>query len=85
MFGLLELEMNMNRPPSVIVTSMAAALTTCGFAYGADLTPAPVYRSAPIMYHCSSVGTISASCCERITTFGNRISDTNNNTASLQH
>jgi hypothetical protein len=39
MFGLLELEMNMNRPPSVIVTSMAAALTTCGFAYGADLPP----------------------------------------------
>jgi outer membrane immunogenic protein len=39
----------MNRPFSVIVTSMAAALTTCGFAYGADLTPAPVYRPAPIM------------------------------------
>jgi outer membrane immunogenic protein len=39
----------MNRHPSVIVTSMAAALTTCGFAYGADLTPAPVYRPAPIM------------------------------------
>ena len=28
----------MNRPLSVIVTSMAAALTACGFAYGADLT-----------------------------------------------
>jgi len=39
----------MNRPLTVIVTSMAAALTTCGFAYGADLTPAPVYRPAPIM------------------------------------
>ncbi len=39
----------MNRPLSVIITSMAAALTTCGFAYGADLTPAPVYRPAPIM------------------------------------
>jgi outer membrane immunogenic protein len=39
----------MNRPAIVATASAAAALMMCGFAYGADLSPAPVHRPAPIM------------------------------------
>jgi outer membrane immunogenic protein len=39
----------MNRPAIVATASAAAALMMCGFAYGADLYPAPVHMPPPII------------------------------------
>jgi outer membrane immunogenic protein len=41
--------MIMNRQAIVFTASAAAAIMLCGLAYGADLTPAPVYKPAPIV------------------------------------
>ncbi len=41
--------MNINRPSLAVAASAAAALMTYGFASAADLTPAPIYRSAPVV------------------------------------
>jgi outer membrane immunogenic protein len=41
--------MNVNRPSLVVAASAAALLMTYGFASAADLTPAPVYKSAPVV------------------------------------
>jgi outer membrane immunogenic protein len=43
----------MNKPSLVVIAATATALTTCGFAYSADLAPAPIVRApvaAPVPY-----------------------------------